>query len=347
MLVLGQALIEQHNKVDLVYIEGTSEAVSMVPKGISLCHISSAFMPFALLSLTRYLRERKPAVLLSAVTSANLIAVCARRMAGVSTRVVVSEHLYMSRNIQSHWMKRGLPWLAACLYPSADGIVTVSNGVADDLAKQGKLPRDHIKVIHNPVVTTSLYESAQTCPEHPWLKENVPIILGVGRLVPQKNFSVLIRAFGQIAREKTARLIILGEGEERSYLEALVAELGLQSIVSLPGFTDNPFAYMKRSAVFVLSSRYEGFGNVLVEAMACGCPIVSTDCPAGPAEILDNGRYGKLVPVGDVTAMANAVLEVMAAPPCEDNLQERARHFAVENILDEYMRVLFASNQVR
>ncbi|NLO89188.1 MAG: glycosyltransferase, partial [Clostridia bacterium] len=187
-------------------------------------------------------------------------------------------------------------------------VVAVSQGVADDLVKTTGLMRELIKVIYNPIVTPELLEKAKESIGHPWFKPGQPpVILSAGRLTAAKDFPTLIHAFARVRAERLARLMILGEGEERPNLESLVRELGLESDVSMPEFVENPYAYMARAAVFVLSSAWEGFGNVLVEAMAVGTPVVSTDCPSGPAEILEGGKWGKLVPVGDVEKLAKAL----------------------------------------
>ena len=185
-----------------------------------------------------------------------------------------------------------------------------------------------------------LFAKSEEALDHPWfLPGEPPVILGVGRLTQAKDFPTLIRAFALVRKKHPARLMILGEGEERSKLETLVQELGLEKEVSLPGFVDNPYKYMKRAAVFVLSSKWEGFGNVLVEAMALGTPVVSTNCPSGPAEILENGRWGRLVPVGDVYALAEAIIETLDEEHHPD-VANRAKDFAVELAVEKYINVL-------
>jgi len=218
--------------------------------------------------------------------------------------------------------------------------VAVSRGVADDLARLTGLPREKIQVIYNPVVTPELFVKAEEPLGHPWFAAGEPpVILGVGRLHEAKDFQTLIRAFALVRKKRVARLVILGEGEERPKLEALVRELGLEEEVALPGFVDNPFKYMKRAGVFVLSSQWEGFGNVLVEAMACGTPVVSTACPSGPEEILENGRWGRLVSVGDVDALAEAIILTLDDKNHPD-VARRALDFGVQRAIDEYIRVL-------
>ena len=216
----------------------------------------------------------------------------------------------------------------------------MSQGVAEDLVRIG-LPSDKIKVIYNPIFTPALLEKAQQPLAHPWFSSNQPpVILGVGRLEKQKDFPTLIRAFAQVQQQRPFRLIILGEGPQRSQLEALVQEMGLMANVDMPGFVVNPYAYMNQSAVCVLSSAWEGFGNVLVEAMATGTPVVSTNCESGPAEILANGQYGKLVAVGDVEGMAEAIANTLNNPPNSQTLRQRAMEFSQERALAKYLEVL-------
>lgn len=215
-------------------------------------------------------------------------------------------------NSSSRLEARSLEASVKLFYPWADGFVAVSQGVADDLRRFAQLPEVKVHTIYNPVVTDELLASAARTPEHPWLAPGEPpVILGVGRLVGQKDFATLVRAFALVRRTRSAKLIILGEGDKRPELEALVTELGLSDEVSLPGFVDNPFAYMARADTFVLSSRHEGLPGVLIQAMACGCKVVSTDCPSGPREILNNGSLGALVPVGDAGALAEAIVATL------------------------------------
>jgi glycosyltransferase involved in cell wall biosynthesis len=182
---------------------------------------------------------------------------------------------------------------------------------------------------------------ARAAVDHPWLVAGgPPVVLGVGKFKLQKDFALLIRAFARVRGSRPARLIILGDGPRRDELEGLVNRFGLTADVALPGVVDNPYAWMSRASVFVLSSAWEGLPGVLIEAMACGCPVVSTDCPSGPAEILDRGKFGSLVPVGDEQAMADAILATLANPPSGESLRVRARLFSIDVAVTRYLELL-------
>lgn len=198
-----------------------------------------------------------------------------------------------------------------------------------------------MRVIHNPVVTPKLFEQAKEPIDREWFKDGAPpVILGVGRLSLQKDFPTLIRAFTIVRKQLPARLMILGEGEERPQIEAMIKELGLASEVALPGFVSNPYAFMSRAAVFVLSSVYEGLPTVLIEAMAVGTPVVSTDCPSGPREILGFGKYGMLVPVRDFEALANAIVTTLSDQTDVEGLRQQAQKFSLENTVNGYLELI-------
>jgi glycosyltransferase involved in cell wall biosynthesis len=232
--------------------------------------------------------------------------------------------------------------MARRYFREAEAILAVSNGVADDLAAVAALPRQAIRTIYNPVVTPDLQARASAPLDHPWFAPGAPpVLLGVGRLAAQKDFATLIRAFARVRARRPVRLMILGEGKKRRELEELADSLGVRQDLALPGFEENPFAYMARAAVFVLSSAYEGLPGVLIQAMASGCPVVSTDCPSGPMEILEHGSYGPLVPVGDDIAMAEAIQTVLDAPPSQERLRVRAAEFSMDRAVEQHLEVLF------
>lgn len=221
------------------------------------------------------------------------------------------------------------------LLPRAARIVAVSRGVADSVSAHAGIERGRIDVIYNPAVTPAALERRLTAPDHPWFRDDgPPVVLGVGRLAPQKDFATLIEAFRLVLAQRPCRLTILGEGPLRRDLEDRVRSLGLEDAVSMPGWVDNPYAFMARAALFVLSSRHEGFPGVLVEALACGCPSVSTDCPAGPSEILEDPDL--LAPVGDPEALAGAILRALARPADAAKLRAVAARFSLERAVEGY-----------
>lgn len=300
-------------------------------------------------ALTHYLRRTRPQALLSAGNTLNCTAVLARRLANTATRLVVSERNHLSAYTKGKRQRRRwrcLPGLIARTYPWANATVAVSNGVADDLALTTGLPRERITTVYNPIVSAELFERAKAPLSHAWFGSNSPpVILGIGSLNEKKDFPTLLRAFARVRAQRATRLLILGEGDGHAQLETLAEELGVADAVALPGFAANPFAYMARAAVFVLSSAYEGLPTVLIEALACGCPVVSTDCPSGPAEILRGGRYGPLVAVGDDRALAQAILGVLDNPPDREQLRRRGAEFSVERGSERYLEILLGTSK--
>lgn len=348
MLNLAEGFAQRGFCVDLVLAKADGSYLKNVSKEVHVVDLNMGRVIKSLPALVRYLHSEKPDAMLSAMGHANIVAVWARSLARVSTRLVISERSNLTLSAQNAPNKRGrfMPWLMKIFYPRADGVVAVSKGVADDLARVIKLPRQRITVIYNPVVTPELLQKAQEPVDHPWFcPGEPPVILGVGRLTRAKDFPTLIRAFAMVRKERPARLVILGEGEKRHELEELSKQLGTANDVSMPGFVDNPFPYMQRSAVFVLSSAWEGLPTVLIESMACGCPVVSTNCPSGPAEILENGKYGKIVAVGDAVELAEAMAATLDVPESL-NVARRAQDFGVEQAIEGYLKVLLPTNTV-
>ena len=340
---LIRGFADQGLKVDLVLVKAEGPFLSLIPPEVRVVNLGAKRLLISMPTLIRYLQQEQPTTLLTAFEDTNLMALCCQKLAGVSTRIVVSVHNTLSweSQINSQGIKRQVgPYLARWFYPEADAIVTVSQGVAEDLVSLG-FSSANMKVIYNPVVTPELCKKTAELPDHLWFAPgSPPVILGVGRLEKQKDFATLIRAFAQVQQQRLARLMILGEGTERPYLEALVRELGVEENVALPGFVANPYAYMAKAAVFVLSSLYEGLPTVLIEAIAAGTPVVSTDCKSGPTEILANGLYGTLVAVGDSQGMATAITNTLAEFPNSEILQQRAAEFSVEKAVAQYLEVL-------
>ncbi|NLL58039.1 MAG: glycosyltransferase [Firmicutes bacterium] len=348
---LAQGFLTSGAKVDMVLANLIGPYISQLPSEVRLIDLGAKSLPRdipkVIFNLTQYLKKVKPTFLISSSDHYNFLPLMARRIAGTKTRIAVSFHTTLSqRSKNTPTIKAKLiPFVVRHFLPCADVIVAVSQGVAEDLASITGIPKSRIRVIYNPVVTSELLQRSHEHVKHAWFAPGEPpVILGVGRLTKAKDFPTLIRAFALVRQERPARLMILGEGEERFRLEALVKELGLEDDVALPGFVDNPYAYMARAAVFVLSSAWEGLPTVLIEAMACGCPVVSTDCPSGPAEILENGKYGPLVPVGDADKLAEAIRIVFDKPLESDVLCRRANLFSLEKICEEDLALLLRRN---
>ena len=346
MLNLAAGFTGQGYAVDLVLAQAEGPYLAQVPGAVRLVELNArhfkALRTLASLpGLVRYLRQERPDALLTAL-HANIVALWAKRLAGIPQRVVISEHNTFSRKYQQHsgWYSRLMLGLVKYFYPRANGIVAVSEGVADDLAQVAGIPRDRIQVIYNPVVTPELQAKAKDVLEHPWFEPSEPpVLLAIGRLTAQKDFSTLIQAFAQVRQARPARLLILGEGEDRPELEALVRRLSLEQDVSLPGFIANPYPYMAQASLFVLSSRWEGLPTVLVEALYCGAPIIAMDCPSGSREILREGQYGKLVPVGDIASLAQAI-EVMLDGATPRQPRESWQPFELETAVSQYKSIL-------
>lgn len=346
-LRLAEGFAERGVETDLVLARKRGDYLDRVSDRIRIIDLKSPAPVLATktLRLARYLRKVRPDALLSTldiVSSATI----ARTLARTDTRVVITIRTNLSEQFADKPLgARARALLVRALYPHADQLTANSIGTADDVARMAGLDRDRIEVIYNPAVPLDIDELVAEPLEHPWFAQGEPpVIVSVGRLVRQKDFGTLIRALGRMRDETDARLLIIGgadprEGDVPPMLERLVSSEGLDGRVEFTGFVPNPIAYMARASAFALSSAYEGFGNVLVEALAAGTPVVSTDCPSGPREILGDGEWGKLVPVGDDEAMAAAIADVLRDPPPAGRLRERARDFTLDPAVDRFLEM--------
>jgi glycosyltransferase involved in cell wall biosynthesis len=347
MLNLASGFVNRGYQVDLVLAQCEGAFVSQIPDSLNLVelnrvHVNKGRTILSLPSLVRYIRRERPIALLSGL-HANIIAIWAKRLAGVPVRLVICEHsaTLFKYEILSSWFSKFYSLLMRWNYPLADELVAVSEGLADDLSTYAKIPRDRIIVIANPIITPEVVSKAKEVLDHPWFKlGEPPVILAVGRLVSQKDYKLLINAFARIRQFIPVRLLILGEGPEREELASLVKKLGLDEVISLPGFIHNPYSFMVHASVFVLSSRFEGLPTVLAEALYCGTPLVATDCPSGPREILHGGQYGKLVPVGDEECLAQAILTTLNSDRVQSP-KESWQPFEMDYVVDQYLRVIF------
>ena len=334
-------MTERGLPVDVVAAAAEGPLVEQVPAKARLVDLESKRVVRSLSPLIGYLRRERPRVVVSSMGHANLVALWAARLAPGETPVVVTVHNTMSQSTpQQGWTASLWPHLLRTFYPWASAVVAVSRGAADDLAASTGLRRDRVEVVYNPVITPEMLAQARRPPDHPWFAAGQPpVVVGVGRLTRQKDFPTLLRAFAEIRRGRAIRLMILGEGEERAALEALARELGVAEDVALPGFRADAIACMARAAVFVLSSAWEGLPTVLIEALAVGAPVASTDCPSGPREILQDGRLGALVPIGDSSALARAMIDAVDRPrgPVPE---EALRPFTRDAAVDHYLRLI-------
>ncbi|NSW52385.1 MAG: glycosyltransferase [Anaerolineae bacterium] len=341
MLSLAEGMLQAGWQVDLLVLDGTGPLAEQIPPGCRLLDFSLPHVYQALPNVVSYLRSSQPEVLFTAQTHYNLAAMLSRVLSGWKGRLILSEHINLSKQTahSKNMMEQLYPTLARWFYPFADKVVVVSQDAADDLVRRCRLPASRVTVIHNPVLTRPVETLMKPEPEPPWPHSpSAPLFLAAGRLTPQKNFPLLLQAFTKVLeQEPAAHLVILGEGEDRLALSALAVNLGIHGSVWLPGFVPNPYPWMARCSVFVLSSSWEGFGNVLVEAMACGTPVVATDCPSGPAEILEKGRLGRLVPPEDAAALAAAMLAEWRSPHQPHVLKQRAADFTLDAILPKYL----------
>ncbi|MEW5940338.1 MAG: glycosyltransferase [Chloroflexota bacterium] len=339
---LARAFLQRGHSVDMILLDASSPAFPNLPNW-NLVDLHSRRALTSLSALTRFLRTARPDFLISAQTHVNALAAFVRGRIGAPPKLMVTEHNHLSAAASNAFRlaDRLRPWMARLFYPRADWIVAVSASVADDLARASGLPRERVKVIYNAVDVDEVTRLAEEPLDHPWFAEGEPpVILAAGRLTQQKAYPDLIHAFAQLRSRRAARLLILGEGEGRGQLQEQIDRLGLTDDISMPGFVSNPFVYMRRAALLALSSHWEGFVSVLPEALACGLPVVSTDHPGGGAETLAHGKYGRLVPVGDINAFAEAMEAALDSPPPRDLLLERARDFSVARMADAYLDCL-------
>ena len=345
LLDLAAEFIARGHPVDLVLMSTAAERplMDLIPPGVRTVDLKCPRLWTSIPALTHYLRNTRPSAVIAAMPLANAIAAYSRLAARVPCRLILTEHNARSLAFGDAERRRHLalsPFVRFA-YRFGDCIVAVSRGVADRVCRLPGVSADRVRVIYNPAYSVRIEGLARSPVPHEWLSDPaVPVIAASGRLELQKDFETLLRAFALIRARRSVRLMILGDGSQRDTLEALTRQLGLSGCVAFVGFVTNPWAYVARARVFVLSSVHEGLGNVLVEAMACGTPVVSTDCPAGPGEILEGGRYGSLVPVRNPAALADAVIGALDHPVSPDLLKERARFFSIESAMAGYLDAL-------
>ncbi len=376
LLNLGCDLYAHGYKVDLVMARHSGHFLDQIPPEIKLVNLNvrsakeslrfvhklgrdtwfwiqmvlsknSHYVLGALPGLSDYLRRERPDALIASMDYPNAVAVKAREISGVKSRLILTVHSTLSEEIARSKKRRVRAQVKVDrrFYPRADAVVTVSRGVADDLARTLGLPLESLTTIYNPVVSDRLVQQAGEPLSHPWFADTgPPVILSVGGFKPAKDYKTLLKAFALVRQDRPARLLLLGEGRLKQSLLRQAEALGVSADLDMPGFVDNPFKFMANASLFVLSSVYEGLPTVLIEALACGCPVVSTDCPSGPNEILDNGRYGSLVPMGDEQLLAAAIMQTLDTPPEKAKLRARGDDFRLEKATEKYLDLINASS---
>ncbi len=346
MLVnLARGLDHLGTQVDFIVKDARIPYIDKLPASVKLIEFGQAKRRQRIRQLLAYLDENRPDVLISAKGKDDLVALHAKGQTTAPTRFFLRPGTAVSERLRArnaNWVKRWrthrrMRWL----YRHTDGVIAVSNGVAEEIIGATGVDPAKVKVVRNPNITPELYDLAAAPLNHPWFAPGEdPVMLGIGGLRLQKDFPSLLRAFARVNQQRPARLMILGQGHQHDELIGLAKSLGVADRVALPGFVDNPYAYLSRAALFVLSSLWEGSPNVVTESLALGTPVVATDCRSGPNEITQQGRYGQLVPVGDVPALADAILETLANPPESEWLKGAVQEYTMEKSAARYLEAL-------
>lgn len=340
-LTLIQGFLDRGHQVDLILVEAKGELLPLVPAGVQVFDLCARRMRSALWPFVKYLRDRKPDAIQASMWPVTIVAILARAAAKSHARLVISEHTILSEAYAGWgWLHRFvLRGSIRAIYPLADGRVVVSRQAADDIASLAGLDRNSMEVIYNPVHFPATIRSDSRI-ETLW-GSRAPRVITVGSLKAAKNHALLIRAFAQ-SESQTAGLMIVGEGPLRADLEHLTSQLGIADRVIFAGFSIDPWPYLASADLFVLSSEREGFPVAVVEAMLAGLPVVSTDCISGPGEILEGGRYGRLVPCGNAVALAGAIDAALVGPHDCDAGRTKVRQLSSDAI-ERYEKLLLGA----
>lgn len=335
-------IAERNIRVDLLHVKKHGPVIES-DGNLRVVELGTSHAYSSLLPLVSYLRREQPDALLSDKDRINRVAILARHLSGSVTRVIVRTGTTVSMDLESRGpLDRFLTKISMkYLYLRADKVLLPSLAAASDFLEVTGLSPERVLAIPSPVATPELYEKASQATDHQWLLDKkIPVIIGIGELSRRKDFATLIRAFAIVRATRPVRLIIYGEGRRRASLEAMISELNLSDDVQLPGFRDNPYSDLARSDLYVHSSVQEGAPVALMEAVALGVPCISTDCPSGPAEILQGGKYGQLVQVGNVEMMAKAITRYLDSPPEREFISQAARPFTLEVSAKAYIKAM-------
>lgn len=348
-ITLAEEFMNSGYAIDIVLANDESthqELMAVVPKTSRIYNFSAARLRNFVIPFARYLRTEKPDVVLTAMWPFTLLCILGNILAGSPSRIIVSEHSLLSLQYAKRgFFREAFMRYSLMGYRLADACVAVSTGVANDVSALSGIAKKHFHIIHNPLPPMHNNMHNNTTDRHvaeaAWNGWKGSRIITVGQLKTVKNHTMLLKAFRKLLERIDARLMLLGAGEEESATRMVIEQEGLADKVLMPGHTLDPLPFYQSATLFVLSSNHEGFGNVIIEAMACGLPIVSTNCPSGPAEILENGRFGCLTPVGDAHAFAKAMLKQLTTEHDSDLLKRRAQDFSPDIIAQKYLQVLF------
>lgn len=342
MLMFAEGLLELRHRVDFLVAQDDGPLRKALPPGARLVNLAKRKVSLTLPGLISYLRRERPSALYSTIVNANIVAVLARMLSFTACPIVVRESNVLFPEGEVPFARRLSGRIAPMLYGFSDAVISVSEDVATQLSASAPSLRSKLVVAPNPVVSSEMLRLGEETPAHPWLAEQdgTPNIVAAGRLHPQKDFGTLIQAFALVRKTTPARLIILGEGSERRSLEALVRELQLDEVVSLPGFVENPFPYFKRASVFALSSRYEGMPNVLLQAMAFGTPVVATSMLSGAKDVLANPEFGRLVPPANPERLAQALCEAVSLKRSDAAAEFVSQNYSVQRATTAYLEAV-------
>ena len=339
-------LNRQRFKPYLVLFEKKGSYLSQLPEDVKLYNLKkrrrSDFFKLVV-KLAHIIGSENPDVVVSFLSYTNIVSILAKKLSFRNPRVIIHQDTFTSESLKNSGFRRTKKILIKKCYPSVEHIISVSNGVKEDLVNNFHLPEKLIEVIYNAVDREEVKKLSLEAVNHSWFNSEVPCIIAVGRLTKLKGFSILLQAFSLVRKQSPCKLIILGDGEQGASLEKMSQNLEIENDVAFLGFQNNPYKYLAHSDIFVLSSLWEGFGIVIIEAMACGVPVISTRCPYGPEEIIADGLNGLLVPVGDVEGMAQAILQLLSDEPLRKQLAEegrrRAEDFKAERMVSQYEKL--------
>ena len=337
---LSNALFRFGYRVDILVDRESFPYAGDTAEGVNIRHLKTSHRIGGVFHLLCYFLKYKPQIVLTPFVQLTLLAVRTRRLFRVPVKIFANIHSVYSidfASLDERKRKKRVDDMRR-YYPQCEGLIAVSDGAALDFSKLTGLPEAPIHRIFNPVVTDDLVERSMSRPDHPWFQtDQPPVIIGIGRLVKNKNFDHLIEVFDILREQRECRLVIVGEGPARTDLDSIAEESPFRQDIFFTGRLENPFPYLRYASVMVLASSYEGLSNTLIESLALGTPVVSTDCPYGPREILDNGRFGELVPVNDVKALSEAIIKTLRNPIDHSILMNSAERFRDTDIATSYL----------